>query len=371
VVASRDLAPSSFAAACAPQTFGVPFVQTAALGPLELRVRWLAASNAPEVVVSDVSIDGDESFAAASLEHECGSLDATEELVSDGHHEPNECVLGRAPGVALTAGPQHARFELGLDDFWNRDAAIAELSVIATGGAAVATRMLQRSDFGDGVLHAVNVDFNAQAGARYDFVVKRLAPADAPRLRLRAIYVRHAAAEQPLTLPFDVRAVGNAAADGDADGSGTAFAADGLARLAWPNATFKLGPLSEPGSNALTSAGQALALTLPPNATAASALHVLLLAAGGAQPDNVFAVDYAQGAPQTFTRSLSDWLSPELAADEHLAVRAPFVWTKTAKSYGAWHVSELTLPLDPTRAPTQLTLPKNAHLKILAITLSE
>jgi hypothetical protein len=367
VVASRDLAPSSFTTACVAQTFGVPFVQTAALGPLELRVRWLAAAGAPEVVVSDVSVDGEESFAAASLEHDCGRLDATEELVSDRHHEQTECVLGRAPGALLTAGPQQAWFELGVDDFWNENEALAEVSVVATGGAVVGSRMLQRSDFKDGLLHAFNVDFTAAAGARYDFVVKRLAPAAAPRLRLRAIYARHVATEQALALPFDARAVGNAAGDGDADGSGTAFAAEALANFAWPNATFKLGPLTEPGKNALASNGQAL----PLSAASASAVHVLLLAAGGAQPDNVFTVDYAQGAPQTFTRSLGDWLSPELLPDENLAVRAPFVWTKTAKSYGAWHVVELTFPLDTARAPTLLTLPKNTHLKVLAITLTQ
>jgi hypothetical protein len=365
-VARRELLPSSFAAPCVYQTFAVPFVQTAALGPLELRVRWLAAPNAPEVLLSDVAVDGEENFAAASLEHDCGRLDGSEQLVSDRHHEQAECVLGRAPGVALTAGPQRVTVELALDDFWSADAVVAQLSVVESGGTTVATRPLERHDFNDGMLHAFSVGFTAVAGKRYDFVLERLAPAGAPRLRLRAFYAGRAAPDHPLTLAFDARVIGKAAGDGNADGDGNAFSAADLARLAWP-ATFTLGPTTTAGNNALTSSGQTLALDAAP----ASALYILLLTTGGAQADNTFGVSYTQGAPETFTRSLSDWTSSSLAADESWGVTAPFHWTKTGKRYGAYHVSVLRLPLDPSRIPAQLTLPQNSHLKILAITVHD
>lgn len=365
-LASRELRPSSFAAPCVAQTFAVPFVQTAELGPLELRVRWLAPSNAPEVVVSDVAVDGEENFAAASLEHDCGRLDGSEQLVSDRHHEKAECVLARVPGVALSAGPQRATAELAIDDFWSADATIAELAVVESGGADVAARRIQRSDLKDGMLHAVSVDFTAAAGKRYDFVLKRLAPDAAPRLTLRAIYARRAAPQHPLALAFDARVAGRAAGDGNADSDGNAFSAAALTKLAGPT-NFALGPTADAGNNALTSNGQVLSLS----GTSAGALHILLLTTGGAQPDNTFGVSYAQGPPEAFKRGLSDWTSTSLAAEESLGVTAPFHWTKTGKRYGAYHVSTLRLPLDAARIPAQLTLPQNSHLKILAITLAD
>jgi predicted alpha-1,6-mannanase (GH76 family) len=366
VVANRELTGASFVAQGVAQTFGVPFVQTAVLGPLELRVRWLALAGAPEVVVSDVAIDGEDSFAAASLEHECGRFDAHEQLVSDRHHEPAACVLGRARGVSLEAVAERVSFELGVDEFWDADSAIAQLSVAETGGAVVAMREVKLGEFGDGLLHAFSLDFSAALGKRYDFVVQRLAPAQAPRLTLRAVYVRRAATEQSLALAFDVRGVGTAAGDADVDGLGSAFASESLAKLAWPITTFELGPLSQPGPNVLASNGQTLDLGAAP----ARALHVLLFAVGGRQADNTFSVAYSQGASQTFTRSASDWATPLLEADEHLALSAPFRWSKSGKQYGSFHVTELTLPLDPARAATTLTLPKNPKLEILALTVS-
>jgi hypothetical protein len=77
-----------------------------------------------------------------------------------------------------------------------------------------------------------------------------------------------------------------------------------------PTTTFALGPLSQPRLNALASSGQTLGLG------------------------------------------------------------STFRWSKGGKQYGSFHLAELTLPLDTSRAPTTLSLPNNPTLKILAATVS-
>jgi len=86
----------------------------------------------------------------------------------------------------------------------------------------------------------------------YDFVLQRLASAPAPRLALRAIYVRRTTTEQPLTLPFDVRVSGTLRRR-RRRWLGRRFCGESLKSFVWPTATFALGPLSQPGPNALAS----------------------------------------------------------------------------------------------------------------------
>jgi len=82
------------------------------------------------------------------------------------------------------------------------------------------------------------------------------------------------------------------------------------------------------------------------------------------QADNAFQRRVRQGAPQTFIRSLSDWAAPEVEGRRAPRAGGAVPLVQSGKQYGYFHLAELTLPLDASRAPTTLGLPTIRTWKI-------
>jgi hypothetical protein len=267
--------------------------------------------------------------------------------------------------LAVDAGAQVARFELQVDDFFHDDAPVATLAVVDhADGHELATRTLTRHAFPTVLVHGFDVPFQAEAGHAYDFSVKRLASDFAPTLRARAVQVRAAAVRTPVTLPFNARGIRRGAGGGELDGSGSAFAAQALDAPYYAGVReFTLGPLTDGSANVVAAAGQ----VIPLPATPARALELLVLAVDGTQT-GTFRVEYADGTSESFDRRVSDWWAPDLQPDEDYGVASAFFWKAAGKQYGNFHAFVHALPLDPAKVPSQLTLPSNAKIKVLAAT---
>jgi len=365
VVASRPLRWSELGAPGVRRDVALPFVHTAAQGPLELRVRWLAAPGAPVLTVHDLSIGAAPSLTAASLDHACGRLDALERWSSDRHHESADCVMVSGGALAVDAGAHVARFELQVDDFFHDDAPVATLAVVDRADQReVAARTLTRREFKHVLVHGFDVPFQAAAGRAYDVRVERRASSFAPTLRFRAVQVGEARQRTPIGLPFNARGIRQGAGAGELDGAGSAFAAQALQAPLYAGLhRFTLGPLTDGSTNVVAARGQIV--NLP--ATPTGAVELLVLAVNGTQT-GTFRVAYRDGSSGTFTRSVSDWWASDLQADEDFAVAAPFFWKAGGRQYGNLHAFVHVLPLDPSKVPSQLTLPSNSEIKVLAAT---
>lgn len=363
VIASLPVKWSDLARPGIRRDFAVPFVHDPAQGPLEFRVRWLAAEGAPVLTVHDLSIGAAASLTAANLDHGCGRLDTLERWSTDRQHDGSDCTMLSGGALAASAGPTVARFELQVDDFAHDDAPVATLAVVDHDEQRVlATATLTRHAFRTVLLHGFDVAFQAETGHAYDFTVERLSSPFAPTLRARAIQVRAATTATPISLPFNARGIRQGAGSGELDDSGSAFPAQALGSPLYAGVhEFSFGPLTDGSVNVVAASGQVV--TLPPHP--ARALEVLAFATYGTQA-GTFRVDYSDGSSETFTRDISDWWATVLQADEEYGVAASYFWKAGGRQYGNFHVFLQALPLDATKVPSKLTLPNNTKIKVLA-----
>jgi predicted alpha-1,6-mannanase (GH76 family) len=363
VIASLPVKWSDLASPGIRRDFAVPFVHDPAKGPLEFRVRWLAAPGAPALTVHDLSIGAAPSLTAADLEHACGRLDSLERWSTDRQDDGSACTMLSGGALAVPAGPTVARFELSVDDFFHDDAPVATLAVVDHDGQRVlATQTLTRHAFHNVLLHGFDVPFQAEAGHAYDFTVERLASPFAPTLRARAIQVRAATTATPISLPFNARGIRQGAGSGELDTDGSAFSAQALGSPLYAGAhDFSFGPLTDGSANVVAASGQVVDLPAHP----ARALELLAFATYGTQAAT-FRVDYTDGTSASFTRRISDWWATSLQADEDYGVAASYFWKTGGRQYGNFHVFLHALPLDPTKVPSKLTLPNNPKIKVLA-----
>jgi hypothetical protein len=319
------------------------------------------------LTISDVSLDGKRSFSAASFAHECGRFDAFQHWSVDRMTQPESCRLAAGPGVALAAGSYVATFELSVDNFAYDDAPVATVSVVAReSGLVLATRELGRGEFGTTLFHVFDVPFSLGAEERVDFVTDWHLSARAPRLTARGIYLRGAASDVIVPLPFDRHGISLGGDDGDLAGEGTAFDAGWLpSPFRFQNVGFELGSVGPDQDNVLSSAGQAV--PLPPGNFAF--LHLLLIGVDGATTAN-FVIQYADGSSQSVQRSVSDWTARTLQPGERRAVAAPVSFADGDDKYGSFQIVHQAIALDPSRMVQTLVLPQNPDLRIFAATLS-
>ena len=158
--------------------------------------------------------------------------------------------------------------------------------------------------------------------------------------------------------------LGNVAPFGGLDSSGYAYAANLLgSSLSAMGMTFNFGPAG--GPNSLSSEYVAL-----PSGQY-STVYLLGTAVNGAQTSQTFVVTYADGSTTTFTQSLSDWGAPQHFAGETVASAMPYRVTPsgTADNSESWNLYGYSFPIDPSKTMRGLTLPANADVVILAITL--
>ncbi|MGW8955503.1 glycosyl hydrolase family 95 catalytic domain-containing protein [Streptomyces sp. NPDC055709] len=168
-----------------------------------------------------------------------------------------------------------------------------------------------------------------------------------------------------LTSLFTVQGVSTAPGGGSFDSSGYTYPADEMpgsgffisGRIPW---TFP--PTADGTRNALTANGQKITVT----AAAYKALHVLGAGVNGNKTGTV-TLTYSNGTTATAALSLTNWASPA-AYGEKTAVYASYRHGPTADQSLPVRVFHQTLPVDPTRTLTSVTLPVNSQMRIMAIT---
>jgi predicted alpha-1,6-mannanase (GH76 family) len=365
VLATKTMAWSDFAEANVAQDFAVPYTQSTAGHAVEYQVAWSAAAGAPRLVLTDVSVDGEQSFTGANLGHECGQLDGSWHWSADRFSQSQPCFLTRGAAVRLDAGDYAAHFELRVDEFALDDALLATLSVFdRETGAAVASLDVHRTQFASTRFQLFSLPFHAPAGHHWELRIRWQAAATAPRLRVRGVHLRRAAHATPVSLPFNQRGLGAAPGDGALDNVGSTLDTGLLG--AQLDAGYQHFVLGQAGNNVLQ--GSATQVTVPQGQY--RTLELLGLAVNGSQLDQAFTIFYSDGTSQKVTRSLSDWIAAAPLADEQIARVMPYRWSTTAKEYGNFHLFQYSLPVDATRSVKAFQLPANANVKILAATLT-
>ena len=125
---------------------------------------------------------------------------------------------------------------------------------------------------------------------------------------------------------------------------------------------FRIGPANVP--DAVTGK----TVTLP--AGKFTSLKILAVAVEGNQELQVFTVNYADGTPSSFTRSLSDWAAPANSRGESVASEMPYrVAADSSKNAGSVHANAYSFALDSSKIVNSLNLPGNPNVLILAATL--
>ncbi len=368
VLATKSMAWSDFVEANVTQDVAVPYTQPTAGDPVEYRVTWLAASGAPRLVLTDVGLEGEQSFTGSNLAHECGQLDGAWQWSLNRFAEPAPCLATNGPGLTLPAGDYVATFELRVDEFALDDAAIATLSVVDhDSGSILGTLALTRSQFTTTQFQTFAVPFHAVGGRHLDIQTLWSAAATAPRTGIRGVYVRHKVTETPVTLPFNQRGIGATPGDGAIDDVGSALASTLLGPgldVAFDSFTF-----GSAGNNVLQGGGAAVPLVSSGGSGPVGSVELLGFAINGAQTAQSFTLGYGDGTSQSVVRSLSDWTGSTPLEDERIALAMPYRWSKTAKEYGNFHLFLYSLPVDGSRMLATVTLPPNANVKVLAMTL--
>lgn len=152
---------------------------------------------------------------------------------------------------------------------------------------------------------------------------------------------------------------------GGIDGVGFSYSA-GLLRPAriYNGVEFNFG--APDVADAVGSSGQTLVLP----AGNFSGLCLLALAVNGSQPSQTFTVAYTDGTTAQFTRSLSDWFTPQNYPLESEAVIMPYRNSANGtKDERVFNLYEYRLALNKTKTVQSITLPNNAHVVVLAATL--
>jgi predicted alpha-1,6-mannanase (GH76 family) len=364
VLGATSVAWSDFVAPNVSQEVLVPYTQLGLGDPVEYRVLWAAATGAPRLVVTDVSVDGELSFTGANSMHACGRLDGAWQWSVDRFDDTQPCLAIDGPGVALPQGDYVATFELKVDELALDDAPIATLSVVDHDlGTTAGSLSVSRTRFATTKFQPFAVPFHAVAGHRWDFRALWAASPTAPRLHVRAVYVRNAVTETAVVLPFNQRGIGAAPGDGSLDGVGSVL--DSALLGTQMDVGFDQFVIGQSGNNVLQGGGA----QVPVPAGTYGSLEILGLAINGTQAAQAFTMAYSDGSSQAVARSLSDWTGAVPQTEERIATCMPYRWSTTAKEYGNFHLFQYSLPVDTTRTLSAFTLPENPNVKVLAATL--
>ncbi len=150
------------------------------------------------------------------------------------------------------------------------------------------------------------------------------------------------------------------------DGDGNAYSATLLgATESWRDCFFEFGLANE--TNAISAAGQTI--NLPQGQY--SALLMLATAVDGAQTGQHFTVHYTNGATSTLTASLSDWAATGNQSGETTVVAMGYRDGSGGNQEGPpVNLYGYSFALDSSYVLQSLTLPSDANVELLAITLS-
>ncbi|HTU18297.1 MAG TPA: hypothetical protein VMG10_09590 [Gemmataceae bacterium] len=149
---------------------------------------------------------------------------------------------------------------------------------------------------------------------------------------------------------------------GGIDGNNDAL--EGYTSINWQGNSIPLGPVN--ALDAVSAQGQTI--TLP--AGQYSTLTIFATAVNsGNQTNQNFTVNYSDYTSQTFTRSLTNWLTSPGYSDEVRVMQTHAFNPDGSQMSSPAYVSAYALPLDPAKTVQSITLPNDSNIVILAIGL--
>jgi len=153
---------------------------------------------------------------------------------------------------------------------------------------------------------------------------------------------------------------------GGLDGKGYAYSANLLGTSLNLNGTpFTLGPANA----ADVVSGSQKTISLP--AGKFSGLAVLATGVNGNQTSQTVKVTYSDGTSSSFVQSFSDWFTPQSYPGESNAVTFAHRNTSTgAADNRTFYLYRYSFPLNNGKTVSTVTLPNNANVKVLAVTLA-
>jgi hypothetical protein len=152
---------------------------------------------------------------------------------------------------------------------------------------------------------------------------------------------------------------------GGLDGTGYSYSSNLLtSSRVFSGTLLDFGPANE--LDAVGCSGQSVALTL----NKYSSLVLFATGIEGNQKSQTFTVKYTDGTSSTFTQSLSDWFTPQKYAGESEGVAMAYRnFDNGTKDNRTFNLYEYKFALTNTKTVQSLTLPSNAHVAVLAVTL--
>jgi hypothetical protein len=199
-----------------------------------------------------------------------------------------------------------------------------------------------------------------------------ITPPAAAGSRPRPLPAVHAGSSVPVDLAVAYTTEG-VAADGanfreseGFDSGGAAYSATLLGATAtWKEVQFRIGPTK--AANTVACKGQVIAL---PAGNYAS-LWLLGAAVEGPQTAQTFVVTYADGTTAQLVQNLSDWFQPQSFPGESRAVKMAYRnMANGARDGRTFYAYSYGFSLDAAKAVKSITLPDNANVRLLAITLA-
>ena len=151
--------------------------------------------------------------------------------------------------------------------------------------------------------------------------------------------------------------------DASIDHVGNAFPAERLKdTMVWDRVSFSLGPANAP--DAVTSR----TISLPDGNF--DGLKMLAMGVNGDQESQVFRVTYSDGTSTDFSRSLSDWYTPENFSGESDVVVTPYrLDSGGGRDDRTFHLYGYSFALDRRKIVRSFTLPSNTGVVVFGLTL--
>jgi hypothetical protein len=173
--------------------------------------------------------------------------------------------------------------------------------------------------------------------------------------------------ETQVSLPFNRsngRANDGSTFTGGLDGVGGAYSSTLLVSSAVVNNTlYSVGPAN--GADVISCAGQVVTL---PSGTFSS-LRMLATGVEGNQASQNFVVTYTDNSTTTFTQSLSDWFTPQGFSGETAKPMSYRDNGDGSRDNRTFNIYTYSFGLNTARTVKSVTLPNNANVEVLALTL--
>jgi len=157
---------------------------------------------------------------------------------------------------------------------------------------------------------------------------------------------------------------GSAVVNGGLDAGGNSYSETLLgASIVWNGIAFNIG--SAGVADAVTNA------TVPLTSGSYTTLNILATGVNGNQTAQTFVVTYTDGTTTTFTRSLSDWYTPQSYTGESKAVTMAYRLIATgAKDVRSFYLYGYAFTLNSAKTVKSITLPANRNVLVLAMSLT-